>query len=131
MTEVSPEQAFCPTGPKQWLLSFPETRRELAAHAGLEVWPVHLVGYAAALTGARWLIEQALVELVEDGTLEPVRYAPWLPQPLFPPDPSFGCAQPLSTMTETHGWRHRRSPASSWVYRVRSSTAPTEPSPST
>src|SRR5690606_32248196 len=115
----SAQSSFCPTGPKEWLLSFPETRRELAAHAGLEVWAVRLVGHAAAATGARWLIERALCELVEDGTLTPVRYAPWLPQPVLPPDPAFGCAQPLARKTEPHGWEGRSTPAWTWVFRVR------------
>jgi hypothetical protein len=110
---------FRATGPGDWLLSFRETQRELRCSAGLEAPAVRLVQHAAAVSGDRWIINQALCELVERRLLEPVSYAPWYPSPCFPPDPAYGCGGTLKApSTEPHGWHARRSPAWQWVFLV-------------
>lgn len=94
-----------PTGPADWLMSFVETRREL--YTNLDVWGVHIVRHAAAVSGDAWLVERALNGLVACGVLTRVRYVPHMPDPVLPP----------GNTSIWHNTEHT-GPAWKWIYRV-------------
>lgn len=107
------------SSPADWLLSFRTVRQELR-NPGLgnrETRGGWLLREAALEAVTLSLCETALVQLVERGVIEPVRYAP-VAAPLFAPDPGRGCGASMYPLQEPNGWECRRSPAWAWVYRV-------------
>jgi hypothetical protein len=108
------------TAPADWLLTFRSVRQELR-NPGLgnrETRGGWLVREAALESVTMSLCDIALVELVERGVLEPVRYAAAVGAPLFAPDPGRGCGASMYPREEPYGWHARKSPAWAWVYRV-------------